>query len=319
MLDHFRIEAYGLNIQSLLLKEKFNFKYHGDVKNGDIKSYSGKWKHLEIKIYLSNSYVIFKGSLHKYYCGNNYGQFTFSDFQNCLEMLNKDFGIQPKRTIIKRFEFGLNLDLDFDPKDIASRFIAYKRERFSPMKKGKNGIVLGSASIMDRWKIKIYSKSDHYGLKGNILRFEVVVMKMVQMHKIWKLKIKSLSDLNSRISWGKLGEILAKTYSQILLNEVFNESRLNKKELILHLRYRNPDSFERTSKKMNRNTYGNQIKRFKAIQTTFGDGLRDRIKSNIESTLCSLISRNDANAQLDNMVHLHNYNFENVGTLIHSR
>ena len=324
MIDFVTIHAYDLDKNKLLNNDKFDFNIIINKKTGDVKTYFATHSDISIIINRDRKYITFKGSLHKYYHGNNYSQFTFSDFIHCIKKLKNEFGILSDNARIKRFEFGVNIYPSITPNSITERTIAYKRERFCQMQKGRIGGILGIYCDLDRFKIKIYDKGKHYSLKQNVLRFEIVVKKMVQMHKVWSINVHTLQDLCSRSIWQKLLFILLETYDHILIDEISNEEILNIKERRLYLRYRNSDGFKRAQRNLHRNTFGNQVNRFKKLQSGVGTGLKRIIRLLIEKTVNHLRIKNgadaplnnnnqtdhneeiySANAQLDNIVHLH--------------
>jgi len=321
MIDYVRIYAYGLDTNKLLNDKRFNFLFHGEMQTGEMTAYTGTWRDMVIVVNPQRDYVILKGSLHKYFHRQNFNQFTLFDFINCLELLRKDFGVVPDNCFLRRFEFGVNINTSYNPKDITERIIAYKRSRFNQMEKGEKG-VLGNHCTLDRIKIKVYDKSKHYGLLDRTLRFEIVVKKMVQMHETWKLKIVTLADLTDAELWRKLTGILLNTYDTLLIDEIQSEQHLSIKEKLHYLRYCNSDGYERAKRELHRNTFGNHIRRFKSIQEKYTLGLKKSLRIELLNTARLLVDRKvnkkqelsiseeskailGANAQLDSIVHLH--------------
>lgn len=297
MIDYVRIEAYGLKKERFLKDAKFDFEVSTNFKTKKVNSYYCTYKDIRIKINNDYPFITFVGSLHKYYCGNNYSQFSFSDFLECIDRLQADFGIIPKQTNLKRIEFGVNIYPDLEVENISERIIAYKRSRFCQMEKGKVRGSIGIHCDMDRFKIKIYDKAKHYSLQENILRYEIVVKKMVQMHKVWKLNVKTLKDLSNKSVWIRLSQILLKTFDKILLDQIFEEKLLSTKEHLLYLRYRNSDSFTRTIGEIPRSTFNNQVSKFKELQTKYGTDLKTCVKDQIYKSAEWLVFENSTHAQ----------------------
>jgi|GEM_PF-5500732 len=322
MLDYFKIYAFGLNKDKLINNRKFDFISHKKVRSNEIVGYYTKWRNLVIIVNPKKDYVIIKGSLHKFYHGNNYSQFTFNDYLKCLTLLNDKLGVDPSNSIIKRFEFGYNLLLQMNPIEIIERIIAYRRTRFAQMVKGKAG-TLGVYCDFDRMKIKVYNKSKQYSLSEYILRLEIVIKKMDQITNIWNLKIETLADLADLNIWDSLSEKILSIYDAILFDEViFDELKIAKNKE-LYLRYCTSDSFERAKRELHRNTFGYQIKRFEALQSKYGYGMKASLRKTILK-MADILFEDGANAQdsivnpkrlitaiccadvqLDSMVHLH--------------
>lgn len=307
MVDYIYFIAYNINIKNLIDNKKFDFQFTGKVSNGIKTKFEGNWKGITISIDIINSKVSFRGSLHKYYHGNNYCSFTYNDFLECLNNLKEDFGINSKKTSIHRMEFGTNINLPFYPKLFTSRVIAHGRKRFKQMNEGELG-TLGIDCNKEKYKIKIYDKSKQYQLSTDILRFEIVTKKMIQMHSTWKISIYKLSDLIDIKIWISLGNTIHKIFSNLIVDEVFDFHVLTQKEQCCHLKFRTSDIFGRTKTdliKKHRNTLHNQMKKFKQIQDKYGVGLRECICERMAESLNALIYENCANAPIKDLLSFH--------------
>ncbi|MBI9058388.1 MAG: hypothetical protein JEZ01_11555 [Labilibaculum sp.] len=136
-----------------------------------------------------------KGSIHKFYNNglNNANRFTYEDLQKAVSQL-KAFGIEPKKTKLKSFEIGLNLDTSkckIDTKTFLESIVYCRGSERSDMElNGKTGY--GYTYNTTNATYKFYDKAEQSKVQAELLRVEskFTRMRAVETHKIY-----SLSDL----------------------------------------------------------------------------------------------------------------------------
>lgn len=201
-----------------------------------------KYKNLEIIIYELNLVKI-RGSLHIYWHGNNYSDFTYHDLCLAIKDLCEKLNINPSEATLNRIEFGVNINLDVNPYMISQAMLAYKFESFSKMK-GKDS-KFGYQCDFTQYYLKAYSKSGQEKLNGkNIFRFEFATKKM---ESIRFSGIKYLSDLTNLDYLNKLGMELDSIFSELITFEEINLKGLSKNETRIYYECINRDNWEKFS------------------------------------------------------------------------
>ena len=105
-----------------------------------------------------NKYITVEGSIHKYYDGFNYSQFTFKNLKNAISNLCSEINVLPKDCKIYKMEVGLNLInpiLSFTT--IYNNLLTFHGESFEPFKFRKKHF--GLICKLQNYDLKIYSKS----------------------------------------------------------------------------------------------------------------------------------------------------------------
>ncbi|ERM80312.1 hypothetical protein P872_13855 [Rhodonellum psychrophilum GCM71 = DSM 17998] len=136
------------------------FEWNGMVfspefnKNGDVTSYTGELKNLYLK--MISGKIIVVNSLHKFYHGNNYSEFTEWEIKQCMETLSAVFGDVFWESRITKLTVAINLECD--PKRIIERLISFKGNPMEPMRPRNSRTVYGKRYPSTHYNIKIYDK-----------------------------------------------------------------------------------------------------------------------------------------------------------------
>ncbi|MDI9309416.1 MAG: hypothetical protein QM535_04305 [Limnohabitans sp.] len=208
LVDYIKIKLKGSCFE--WLKQKLSFQMIVDEETGEIKSWISKYMFCDIiikpnKIDSSKPHIYFKGSIHKLwneingikapnyrgernYKGYNGNQYYFSDFEKTIQHLEELFNCKSNKMIIENIEFGLNLEIDFEPNWFIDGLLFHHNKRFDTR---YNGTYKESKHL--RFIYKIYNKSLQYGISRPVIRVELKIKKMIE---IKNLKIKSLADIN---------------------------------------------------------------------------------------------------------------------------
>lgn len=142
------------------------------------------YKNIKGLYYGATESVFLSGSLHKFYCGNNYLDFTYKDIIAAFNKIAIDFNCDLKRILIVAIEVAINV-IPVKPVNSYYRcFISYERNSFIPMNPLANtsqskGITCSSSTK----NVKLYDKTfeaTHNKSKtikalvpDNILRIEI--------------------------------------------------------------------------------------------------------------------------------------------------
>ena len=269
----------------------------GETKNAKIAEYNG------LKFIDKCNRVYIKGSLHKYHNNglHNYNDFTLSDLQNVVKDLETRFGLLPENVALENVEFGVNIELPFNPNRVLTNLIMHKSEPFNRFQTGK-----GIECNHSQYFIKIYDKGAQYGLKKNLLRLEIKAFKMAYFQENG-LHISKLSDLLIRENLLSLGEILKRTINEILFTDIKvqnNEGLTDKERLIIangsnanYWHSLKPDSKSFTNGnhspdyKRQRKHYYRELNTFEKTLDKYGSELKPLVVQKIGDKLTDLLPK----------------------------
>ena len=189
-------------------------KTHADINGLYLSIVNGK----------KNTYCNVRGSLIKYFTKGetNAIDYGFSDFITTCEQLQKDLLINPKTAILRGFEFGVNIMLPFCCSIVFECIKSYKQYPYSNYVENRQ--ILGIVFKLQHYSIKIYDKGlQETGKKSQLLRFEIVVNKMLWVNRKKNLEenrlqldIKTLADLQSKEVWMELSKELISVWGKII-------------------------------------------------------------------------------------------------------
>lgn len=169
---------------------------------------------IEIRKIESRYTLLVRGSLHKFFHGNNRDTFTGNQILTALQGLSDLFEIELSDAIIKNIEVGLNLSLSFLEADsikiynyLDKNLLHHKKKHKQEMK-GKIGFVFPH----DDYSIKLYSKDQF------VLRYEI---KYTSITKLKKFGLNTLADINVN-SVNLMMESLKYEWGQIIMRDGLN-------------------------------------------------------------------------------------------------
>ncbi|MBC7409683.1 MAG: hypothetical protein H7339_14955 [Arcicella sp.] len=285
MIDGIKIYDLKTNSDQLEVNPYLLEDWTTTVQNADGVVKYGLAEHFGLKFQIKHHKVRLQGSLHKYRNAgrHNYDDFTAVDVEKVVKELSERFEIDTKQTELNNVEFGVNVVLPFGVSVVLDNLIVYKGEPFiKVVEEGMNYYQCKKTHFI----IKIYDKGKQYKLPGNVLRFEIKVMRM-QYLKTKGVPIRYLSDLLNKSIYEPLGNILTEVFESILFGDnTINEKALNGKELETFLRGSNPKTWQvaaggqKVSRKMQR------------LESSFKDVLdRHRAGLNFGSVVSELIRK----------------------------
>lgn len=202
------------------------------------------YKNLSIRVYDTGT-VIIAGSLH--YLSNegvhNYNQYTIEDVQGALIKLSDELGINPQTARIQTLEFGVNLLTD--PSPFINYLVAHKTNTFNRYdilnSNGKQSLKKGK-----QFGLKYYDK----GLQNRCYTDELILraeFKCIKMELIRKQPV-YLSDLIKPDIINRCGELLNKSFQELIIKEPVNLKWLKINERELYKDCINPNYWNTLSK-----------------------------------------------------------------------
>jgi hypothetical protein len=213
MVDFIKIANAGVSPEVFLNSPYLTFTDKVDRKTGELLEGGKSAKYKEMKFIISSNGVTgLAGSLHKYYNEgyHNYDDFSLTYLRSVVEDLHERFGIDPFNANLNNVEFGVNLEVPFNPDDFIDHLVTHNYSQFNLEKeKNKNYAQVSYSQFI----IKIYNKGLQFSLDKNVLRFEV---KIVRMAKLDKYGIHTLNDLLVPEKLLFIKQLLLKVFDEII-------------------------------------------------------------------------------------------------------
>lgn len=210
---------------------------------------------LKIQTPTGTKYTI-QGSIHRFARkgGENNDDFNILEVAEAIDTLQDTFGIDPERSKINNFEFGVNIDL---PEGITSGeyqkyLVAIINKEFGKMNPRKAAV--GYIAEFDEYSVKVYDKGFQSG-SGNSqqLRIEVKVLRtrwLEQFGIVKKGEPLYLSRLLDKTVIKQLGDILQlKISSLICTPRNIDEKKLTMSERLTFRDCRNARCWEEWNSK----------------------------------------------------------------------
>lgn len=232
------------------------------------------------------------GSIHQHYQGGtNFSDYTFTDICTTINEICDLLQLPPDKIAIHTFEFGLNLTIAHNVKDVLNSIIAYKKGKVFENNtfKGKGK---GKICSMDHYNIKFYDKAMQGGLVGNLLRFEihVGVMQFVQNKG---LKLRTFADLLNKETYNYLLKILLRCFDSILMYDYrinLNAIEDYREQLVL-TQGMNAMFWEGYEDTHSDKGYHKKVKRFKDLVKKYApDNLHEYLKTEITNKWFELLN-----------------------------
>lgn len=199
MIDFISITANASHISEAVWGELEpddweGIKFRPFYIKGHLWAYKGEYRGLQLVLH--DRQLKITNSLHKFYKGNNYTDFSYSEIKAAISLLSGKFHISPADFNIKKLEFGLNIILEKYALHYINYFLSYKNKFFDKMRSSHKEY--GRKCFLSEYDIKVYDKQlqvnlkDKIKIESSLLRFEVAYKQQRAMPKI-----KTLADLES--------------------------------------------------------------------------------------------------------------------------
>jgi hypothetical protein len=198
--------------------------------DGLIKRYDGNLGNLRLSWYPEKLYV--SNSLQKFTLGNNFSDFHLSEMARGVQKLNDLTGIDWTHAIIKKMEYGCNINVE--PKQVYRSLIGYRSKEYWPMRsKGKQ---YGACCEFTDYRIKAYDKSfqvdkvDRVKLGYQLLRWEISVYKMRFLERLLNTSPVTLKHLLLPKTWNVLANDAVSRYERSEKRQEYNFCELTTHE-----------------------------------------------------------------------------------------
>jgi hypothetical protein len=265
--DFLKIDCQSTYFRHWLNNERLDFPLSVSERTGEIlhRSREAEYKNLVFKITPSDKlktetneayHCTFKGSLHKYSNDgyHNANDFSITDFNKHVQELAPVFDISPKGSVIRQFEYGVNILLPatMTVNKFLRSVISTPTKRFATVNTEK--LKVGKMVSFSQFDIKLYDKGSQSGtIKNRLLRVELKI-KDTRFLEQYGLKEPrrpiTLHQLTNTAFAAGLGEVLLKVFNDIIFIERgLNTAHLSPKEREQLTKYQNPLYWEECNRR----------------------------------------------------------------------
>lgn len=214
---------------------------YGNGNETFVKNYFADIKGL--KVVLEDDKLFINNSLHKFFKGDNYSDFSRSELIQSIDLLSDNLGVCDKSIIPNFLEFGINTSFS-DVTSYLYSMALYKGKNFYPMK--KKSVEYGRKVEMCEVYAKAYDKSKEFLLHNKIpcpindlLRVEIGLKGKRQLSFI-----PSLADLKKEETLRILQQKLLYYFEHIEFDEYYNLEGISYRDLELLYAGKNPEFWE---------------------------------------------------------------------------
>jgi hypothetical protein len=306
MLDFLRIEGIIQDYDSLVKYSQIQFTTDINLDNSELVPqyenerykwyyFKGKYQryYLNLKQKIcrlsgfSTYYLVISGSLHKNrHNGQNYTDFYYSDLTKEINDLSDFFYQFAPEFKIREIEFGVNIETCFEVYDyLRQSILVYQGEQFNRYN-GKPHIGF-NVELENNYKVKIYDKCAQNRLSTNLMRFEVHIDNMYNLHKVGIYKLNDLLILENLL---KLKKILISKFDKILFCETPLHP-LDKRHSEYYLKVSNPKYWQMLRTQKNNINYQNQVKKYELFKRKFCTNTKGILREKIDQKFLELLNQ----------------------------
>lgn len=254
-----------------------------------VASYFAKYKNL--KLWLRGSELTITNSLQKFYMGNNYQPFTYSQVVEAVNTLNSSFGNVLLDAEVKRLAIGLVI---YEvPENTFKMWQEYKTVQPQFMYNGAK--VYGVHFKATNYKIKGYDKTyqvkqdTRIDIKNNVIRFEIEANSRYYNQRKDSIGIYKFSDLVDASKFKKLGEELLSVYANIKKRKQIDFENLTPEQIKLMATYGN-FFWANGLKKYHKHTHKKERQTYLKLLKTFSDSeiensINEKLKAQVNFCL----------------------------------
>lgn len=265
MYDTLKIKYRVTNLPNEVLEQKeVSFTWYGlrwfPTYNNKTKKVNGyKTSVNNLDLCLKGNTIFCYNSLQKWYLGNNYESFTYSQVVKALEELNNDLPFNVYEASIHYLAIGLVIEEEAEP--ILDTWLTFNNKESTPML-GVNK-KYGKKYFLTDYNVKGYDKSfevkthDRINLNKSLFRFELEIYTRNFNNRKNPIGINKVKDLIDKFKFKRLTKELLSKYNKIEKQQSIPLSKLNNKEKEILALFQNQeilkqykkDHFESYSKK----------------------------------------------------------------------
>jgi hypothetical protein len=306
MLDFLRIEGIIQDYESFIKHSQIQFTTDINLDSSELVPqyenerykwyyFKGKYQryYLNLKQKIcrlsgfSTYYLVISGSLHKnHHNGKNYTDFYYSDLMKEIQNISGlIYPISPEFAL-RTIECGVNIETEFIVYDyLAQYLLVYQGEQFNRYN-GKPHIGF-EVELEKNYKVKIYDKCAQNRLNTNLMRFEVHIDNMYNLHKLGIYKLNDLLILENLL---KLKKILISKFDKILFCETTIHP-LDKRHSEYYLKVSNPKYWQMLRTQKNNINYQNQVKKYELFKRKFCNNTKGILREKIDQKFLELLNQ----------------------------
>ena len=226
-----------------------------------VTNYVAEWGNLRLMI--KGDHLIVRNSLHKFFKGENYSDFTYTEVCNAIDLLFLQLEIKEHEFSVKKLEFGLNVNMNIQVSELLPCLLFYKGKEFDNLRSKAHKY--GVKCFLTEYCVKVYDKvkqvkdKDLISLDGNLMRFEL------QFNVKRKIPgVSSLKDLKEPENLELLFQECLKALKNIEIKEMSDLSLLKSRDRELLFAGKMKD-FWVNEKKISPENYKKRKAKYKAI------------------------------------------------------
>jgi hypothetical protein len=189
-------------------------KFFPRFKKGILIGYESEYKGLRIVLYYNK--IEISNSLHKFYKGNNYSDFSYSELRKAIEMICRKFQIEANYWKIKKMEFGFCIITPQQANQYPNNFLEYGFREFEKMKHKLKDY--GRKCFLYEYALKVYDKNLHMQImdKVNIPDNKLRIEFCYNQKRRLPTSIKTLEDLLDRNKFKNLFDDFYKAFEKVI-------------------------------------------------------------------------------------------------------
>lgn len=245
MIDYVKILVEYANVERLLQLPELDFKNEVSESTGELSTKRiADYHYCKVIIY-DSGLVLFSGSIHKMYNslqdviapkpagrGFNGNQFTLSNIVEVRQHLMELLGCDPSQMVFQNIELGINTTPGFKPTQYIKGLLYHIGKPFDSLHNNNY-----AQARHQRYILKIYNKSNQYGMRCHVLRVEVKLLKAVEINA---LGIRAFDDINKSTLENAKTLLLKRFDAVVHYDYTINKKNLTERQKIAIKDYANP-------------------------------------------------------------------------------
>lgn len=286
-MDFVKISILYPDLNALLQSKRLDFKTVLSESTGEISTKKiADIHYCKVVIYESGT-VLFLGSLHKFwnsindvkapnyepskpYTGYNGNDFLTSEILETQDYLSKLLFCTLEQMEFQNIEFGINAQISFDPQLLIKGLLFHSGKLFEYKYNDHF-----SQAVHQRYFLKIYNKSNQYGMDAYTLRFET---KIIKSEDLKELGIKTFADINAQTMDNAHKLLLQRLDEVTYYDYTIDKETLSDRQKNTLERYSNPRYWIYELSKQNRYKHKTKLNNFIAKYST---NLKDQLNASI--------------------------------------
>jgi len=251
LIDYVKILLSNIDTMRLLLLSNLDFKTAISKQTGELGTKQiAKYHHCKITLF-DSGLLLFTGSIHKLYNslhnikapnykngkemvekGYNGTQFTLGNILEVRAHLTKLFDCEPQQMQFQNIEFGINTEPSINPQDFIKGLLYQRGKQFEFRFNN-----CYAQAEHQRYLLKIYNKSNQYGMDKHTLRIET---KEIKAESFSVTGIRTFADINTQ-TLENAKQLLLKRFDKVVYYDyTINKKGLTKRQKQSLSNYSNP-------------------------------------------------------------------------------